>query len=517
MASQVYGQKSIELLGEPEENYGYLIWKGDTSQIEYYRYTISERIHTPSGIQLNTLERGEVWNRTFLYINPIYWSKFELNGTEYALQIQGVDNNGLDIPGEDLEICSGCPAFVPDCFWECVSSDYAYRLQMFEGTGGTNNYRLEMARQTDLDGVSVPYYEWFNTSDFNNYILNPFNAPLRGMSNFSNPSDYWENAPFQMVKILSEDNDGSFHNYARDEIEGDVYGIQKGLGQWYPEESETIWEVNVNYCEDAEPFETVNTYFNNMFGFDPALICMPDLGSGDYEEWEDDGPPGPYKDWINFIVPVKYKPDDNGGGSNGDGGIVVDNTNWTEYVSDLFNFNSDPYTDSELRYSEMLMNCQTISVSKLAEEGYENILLGSTSAFTDPNGLPNIPIMNFEKGLYSVALKRSGFPLMYGIFEVRDQFTSALPHKDFFDAIIYPNPIVEDHFFVDVLTTARLWVKYEIFDSNGNQVYEYTIQLPKDHSATHRIETDNPLPQGFLYHKFTFADGSYETISTIKN
>jgi hypothetical protein len=55
----------------------------------------------------------------------------------------------------------------------------------------------------------------------------------------------------------------------------------------------------------------------------------------------------------------------------------------------------------------------------------------------------------------------------------------------------------------------------ELFDSQGNVQLVKNFFVPKDHSGNHSINTLNPLPNGFLYHKFTFEDGSYKTYTTL--
>lgn len=59
-------QRTMKLIGEPDNSHGYLIWSGDTSVIEYYKYTISERIVDISGVQLAIVERGEIWERSYM-------------------------------------------------------------------------------------------------------------------------------------------------------------------------------------------------------------------------------------------------------------------------------------------------------------------------------------------------------------------------------------------------------------------------------------------------------------------
>lgn len=303
---------------------------------------------------------------------PKFWRSDQLNGIEYNIEIQGVGLDGNDIDEVYLPLCSGCPATEEGCYWECVSSTYAYRIQMYDGT--FNNYRLELARETDLEGAEVPYYEWFSATEFLNYVTNPSSALIsyRSMPNFHPLDDYINEPPFFMVNFPADEADGVYRNSVGEIIEGEVYGIQKGLGPWYVDNSETIEGITGDYCNMAggageASFATIVSFFNNESDVSSDLECDADLGASGYyyggEEYEYS-----YTDWVKYTYGVKYGDGEYGDdGEDGDGssGIVVEGGNWTEFVADVFNFTMDDFDDPDLRYSEMLMNCQLFSVSKL--------------------------------------------------------------------------------------------------------------------------------------------------------
>jgi hypothetical protein len=515
-------QRAMELVGEPDNSHGYLLWTTDTALINYYRYTISERIVDTNGVQLNIVERGEIWDQTFIYIDPVYWRSDKIQGNGYSILIQGVDDNGMDIPNEEIQICSGCNSGFDGCYWECISSHYAYRIQQNGGYNGPGsyNYQLQEARDEDIDGTSSFYYEWFNASDFESFTETggTGDPDYRGMP-FFNPAYQINLEPYFMIAFPP--NGETYYDGFGHIIEGDIYGIKKGLGPWYMHNSEQVVNYTGDKCDmpgdqGQATFGHMRNFMNSELDLNQNLECAHDLGQGGYIY-----PDEPDYEQMVYLMGTYFGDQNTGGDDDGDnedgGGIILNDGNWEYYVCELMNFTLETYLDTSLRYSEMLMDAQLFSILKLGDSGYEPFFIGNLTSFADSTGVPNMPVLTFDEGLYKLTFKRTGYPLFYGVFEVRNRFQATLPHKDFFSATIYPNPNVNPHFFIDVQTTARLWVRYEIFDSNSNKLFEYTIQLPKDHDGTHRIEPDPVLPDGFLYHRFSFIDGSYETITTIKN
>jgi len=524
----IHAQRTMELIGQPNDSYGYMIWSGDTSKIEYYRYTISERIQDATGTSDVIVERGEIWDRQYLYISPKYWQSDLRNGKIYTVNIFGVSSSGIDLPDEDVFACSGCEGF-EGCRWECVSSHYAYHIRQTGGYLGTGsfNYQLNEAREIETDGTSSPYYEWFSQSEFNSHIQNPVQNPpsYRNMVNYNQSTQFF-NGNFVSFPANGE----IYHNGWGYIIEGDIYGIKKGMGQWYVDNGQQVVDYQGDLCEldgsgDQATFSFMRSFMNDELDLSSDLQCAYDLGQGGYVNPDDPD----YEKIVKTIGTIIGDPvdlgddddddgdDDGDGDGDGDGGIIVVDDNWELYVSALMNFTVETFQDTSFRYSEMLMEAQMFNLAKLGPNGYESFFEGNFTNFVDSLGVPSMPVINFTPGLYRMNFKRTGFPVSYGIFEVRERFQVALPHKDFFNATIYPNPNTNPHFFVDVQTTARLWVRYEIFDGTGNKVFQYTIQLPQGHDGTHRMEPDPPLPNGFLYHRFSFIDGSSEVITTIKN
>lgn len=251
--------------------------------------------------------------------------------------------------------------------------------------------------------------------------------------------------------------------------------------------------------------------------WDDEIQCLPDPGAGggggggedpDDDDWDVD-------EWLIEMVKWLDELENNGNGDD-DGGIIVDGTSWEEFVSTFYSFDKGAFDDPLLRYTEIAMESESFRLVKLIGDSSEVIYEGSHLDFVDSQGYPALPTLNFTPGFYlfSTFTQDHGFKRTF--FEVRQNFSSQVYHKDFFEATMYPNPHSENFYFAEVTTSAKLKGKYEVFDGQGNLHYSYVFNLPKDHTGNHRITPDVSLPNGMLYHKFSFLDGSYETLITIK-
>ena len=329
--------------------------------------------------------------------------------------------------------------------------------------------------------------------------------------------------------IVKIDNTGGYFTSDGTEIPtgdySEVVGVRKFLGPYAQYQTDELEHgpTSDNRCD-----------FHNYELSDQTLIAMMDfleyhlfnLGTistfiecpdnlADYDYVDNNGGNGdPWTDG-NVLLMKKYRKWLTNTGS-ADDGVVVSDTNWEEFVSDFFSFNLPEYADPVLRYSDIAMNSAMFRIIRIGTDSNQVIFSGGGSEFVDSEGYPNIPSINFTPGFYKLTIFTPNIGLYETHFETKSTFSAGLAHKDYFQATIYPNPNTEDFYFADVHTTAKLKGRYEVFDGQGNLHYSYVFNLPDDHDGTHRIQPDVVLPDGFLYHKFTFADGSYETITTVK-
>jgi hypothetical protein len=517
-------QESLKFLGTPENSFGYYIWQNDDPAAMYHRYEIERTIKNTTDTLTIIIERGEIWRENHLFF-PLEYYNEAVSDTSFEFSIYAVDENHQDIPDEYVTGQPGGSGEV-DCFWECVSSTYAFKIQQFNTPNGNHNYRL-MAT-TPFGSFAPPYYyEWvdpgFYISNLQVDLFNATDASWRDYYGITHENEFDAMAADQIIQI---DNSGSYFTSNGVEIEGPqfVYGIKKHIGPYadYLLEDIEYGPTTADHCDFYEMnqlglngmMNVMNDQLYNNGSINTIIECPSNLADYDYVD-NNGGNGDPWQnDYIKLLDKyLKWLTKANLGN---DDGIVIGEVDWNEFVSDFYSFQLGEYEDATARFAEIALNSSMFRLSKIDIDTTELIVNGSGYAFTDPEGYPNIPVISFTPGFYKLSIFNAERGLYNTFFEVRSTFVAGSSHKDFFSATIYPNPNTEDFYFANVQTTAKLKGRYEVFDGQGNLHYSYNFNLPKNHTGNHRIAPDIVLPSGMLYHKFSFLDGSYETYTTIK-
>tara|TARA_Y100000589_G_scaffold291166_1_gene294506 strand:- start:117098 stop:117643 length:546 start_codon:yes stop_codon:yes gene_type:complete len=147
--------------------------------------------------------------------------------------------------------------------------------------------------------------------------------------------------------------------------------------------------------------------------------------------------------------------------------------------------------------------------------GIPPIVITNSDIFNEDGSVKNVNF-TLEPSLYLSTIVLSSGITVHKILEIQEPLNNQILQKDFLSATIYPNPIEGNSFNIDLLPFATLKVKYELYDNYGKIHYQSDIILKKDRSATLKIKVDHDIPSGILINRFTFEDGSYFTIQTIK-
>jgi len=252
---------------------------------------------------------------------------------------------------------------------------------------------------------------------------------------------------------------------------------------------------------------------------DPTLICAAfNDGSTNPNPWP--GPPN--FGGLDYIKIMWKKWGMSGGKSSGESDssgnlddeiLFVDEDTWVERVEGVFG--GDGSESGGSSFTDILSTGEMFNLVRY-RNGAEEVISGDKSTFLDANDTPVFPTIDFEEGLYKLTVKREEMPLFYVIFEVREPFSASVELKEYFDALMFPNPHTGNVINATITTSAALHVNYELFDAMGNLLFDKNFQVSKDHNSDHQVDTEVYLPEGFLYHKFTFADGSFKTYTTIK-
>lgn len=545
MKLSAQNQNSLHITSSPFENYGFITWVDENEEADYFRLEVHE-LNWESGDTLSSIaKRFEIWDRCFAKVPNAYLGEPDPY-TQYRLVLRGFDSNHNPIPNVQARL-DGPPA-TKGCYWDCESSDFAYRIQQYDNPNGGWNYRIEMAYETEDEDLNlkIPYLRWFSNTEFNEHIgLNNNSGVPPGPSTWHN---YWSwnpqfinsvgghtglnstSLPHLMVVQQNMTTAPNYWNNLGHAIYSPtVKGIRKGFGQWFTVFAPVVPQVigfATDFCESNPDLATMRQFMTNQLNIDPALTCPPNLGGGGtigggFNE-DPPVPPGGFnviKYWAKEFI--KEKPP--GGGSNNGGGssglflddeiIFFDADNWMERISEVFAY-GEPGSVEE-RFTSILSESELFALERFGRERTV-ILNGNFSTFFNIDGTPIFPTLNLTEGMYRLTVKKKGHAVFFIAFEVREAFDMQVQLKDYFEALLFPNPHTNNDVRANITTTAALKVNYSLFDNMGNLLYTRNFNLPKNHSGQHSLNFDGHLPNGFLYHKFTFEDGSYKTYPTLK-
>jgi hypothetical protein len=130
-ALTVNAQKSLELLGTPDDSFSYLRWTNDDPNAAYHRYEITKNTASSNDTVSAIIERGEVWRQNYLFVHPMHWLDNDPN-ISYDFALMAVDQNHQDILDEIVMGQIGGPIGQLACSWTCESADYAYTIQQYD-------------------------------------------------------------------------------------------------------------------------------------------------------------------------------------------------------------------------------------------------------------------------------------------------------------------------------------------------------------------------------------------------
>lgn len=135
-----------------------------------------------------------------------------------------------------------------------------------------------------------------------------------------------------------------------------------------------------------------------------------------------------------------------------------------------------------------------------------------------PSGEIIAPDISLNKGLYRLNLFTDELGLITWVFEVEKNTVISSNQADFLTPTIYPVPITENQFQLKMEAAAKVKFIYKLYDSYMNEIYSKNFVLQKGEERTHTIKPqgNGSIPQGFLYNKFIFEDGSLKTMTIIK-
>jgi hypothetical protein len=536
-------QAQLTIHGDPKTQYGFLTWTNENPAAAYHLLNVQQLQVVNGDTSFVVLYRNEVWGKNYVKIPDAYVRNY---GVEHPYQVTLTPHKANNEPiSEDMySSTGGGDGGVPGCFWECVSNQWAFRIQQYE-LNSQFNYRIEMAKEVVDEelNMEVPYYMHFTPIDFNNYVgLGSGSGSGSGNPNYHNWSD-WAFLTFYYINPNLTAPGYAYMQFSQtppyymgycDELGHEittpiVHGIRKGFGPyWSPETGSTLMVngLTANYCEANLGANLISMmqFMSQQLDLDVALDCPLLMEGGSCINFGggsgDGGSPDDGIDDIKDLVSAYKRYIMIGSGLVGSGGgvldeeiILVDGNNWLTMVTDIF-ANDVSGSEGE-KFAALLTDVEHFSIMS-HNEGSRVMVQGHNASFFDHTGSPVFPVLNFEPGLYSLHVRKEDSRMFYIYFEVVSSFVSELSLKYFFDALVYPNPHSGPAISAELSTTAALDVRYDLLDAQGNILFTKHFQVPKDHNGHHQITPETYVADGLLYHKFSFNDGSFKTYISLK-
>ncbi len=494
---------------------GYLVMNqpsSKTAQYSCWRYQFSQRtgIATkahPDGII--PLDNITVCGKDYVQI-PVSYAKdmtkdiiVTVYGQTKTTEVIVLSNIGIGNYSGPALTTDNPNTWVRRCAAGCdgnnyLQQSYAFQLAVYEkctpqypNGSGAALLKVEQAEPAMYNGTPLPYYGYYTYDQANHWLVQKsiFVDVDTYVSTYGNGFGISPKMPRSLLapglNINGPDGNPIYDDY--------FYMIPKDMGPFYASDLQAI----PNYTLDCLPGDiNLSTYISNMNYYISHLQPVP---SG----------------WIPLVC-------------KGNGYSIQEGT---ELDYDCFAGVS--YIGDAMSTFEFLLEIA----------GCEEHILGntsSTSAWYDvvsfvnvKNVVSNGTLLHWDRSLappsadskmtvpaglyvYEVGFKNGDFRRV--IVEAQNTFTSVTTMADLVSEVIFPVPIVNDQFSINVETPFDATFTYELWDNKGNKLYTQNMRVATNTGNPTAISV-NPnmvLPVGTLINKFIFPDGSVTTIQTTK-
>lgn len=508
-----------EILLEPRESQGYLAWRTDDPNVREWLVRIEEEVLQNGQYVFVTVDKTQVFGQNYLKIDPKYYDGMDNRFYRISLQAIGAqDGDVIIMPRDDGS------AAIKRCYWQCVSGNYAYRIQQYQHQGvNPFSYRLDFAFDDTSPNVNTKFFRWFDASEFQWYtgLLLP---PLGNGDHEYHEIPEWSSAyygtngdlSFRMVRLP---NNGSYQDINNSVITGQyVYGVQKGRGDYIPYGSGGVQtqKMTLNHCADPSTPSSVNLTWKPLF----ANALQQNAGTSNFVQLACTG-----SFFMEGGIPI--------GGSGGGGGGPIPTPNICNSEipgepgltlaysflcnSGVYGISVDTDENGNATLGQTFANTEYLHINVVDPiQGGVAVYHADSYDFTDANGFPSVPTINLASGLHQFNVKFVGVPLYSFYFESNQGAVITVAHKDYLLASAFPNPVTENAFNLHLEASAKLKFGYELRDGQGNLLYGTAFQVNEGHDENHRIDPGITLPNGVLINRFIFTDGSTLSVPMLK-
>jgi hypothetical protein len=513
----------------PKNTHGYIILNDFNHNIDCWQIDFFERKLQNNTMSYVPLKSTTICGKDYVGVpdgiggditRDIYFSVSgsESNGTKHTfdqLVSTGIFSSAV-VQNPDWYIRRAGVA----CDGQSQGYAYAYDLSINEkatnqnpnGTGSGSIF-FNPATRYQQGAVLVPFYAFVETSNLaNHFNLNYGWTPSQYQS-YLNP--YTSPDPLLISPILHTQDLPSgvgIMNPSNQWITGDYRMVAKNMGQYRGSMGAVKSNVDVSIVSQFNLAAYMNMVNNSSDYYGPEVKCLGDgfaMQGTDISASNLDCLPINNSNLIsptsNQFSPGQYFQDIQDCFGVYDGGTSShwweEAVSWVEFVYDVEGNTPGVTLGSDPR----------LHVDPLT--GFETVW-----AFNQAQGI-HINKGTLKPGIYKLGMILNNGDYMPLMFEVKETLPIVSQLKDLMDVNFFPVPITGNQFTMDLETGFSGKVIYQLFDNQGNKIYEQNLDLQKTNGRDpYRIQVNVPsnIPNGLLFNKFICPDGSIYTKTTTK-
>src|SRR5690554_5180842 len=410
------------------------------------------------------------------------------------------------------------PAYI-NCSVDCNGPDYAYSIHRFENDPvNSTKYKLEMApatTQTDFE-VEVKYYQYMGNTQFQAWSAA---QQAQGVS--------WQ------YKVLNYESSvlppGDYYNSQNSLItDMPVYAIEKDLGPWQPDGT-----IGMDYISlPLYPLSNQSNWKLNSH----VLGCDQNTLSAQIAQINNDYDIQQY--FINYDIENVGCLRVQNNGKHGSGGsgpsFSEESANITYFVNCYLNLVENtgndfgvPWNWSSISYyscTEVNPSPYSLidSIHAVKYERIKDVYNPRKNTILFPEEIVNNNVFygydySLDSGLYKITFVYKDLTVVDFLAYHENFTTYSMKQADVFDAIVYPNPIIDKEYNIKMNSEFDLGtIQYEVYSPQNGLLYSEQIQgVFEDGEKIHFVSTDENINFPYIIHLFTFSDGSTYSVTTL--
>ncbi len=489
-----YSQIGTPILTLPKDANGYLILdKKSYPNVVYWDVSIS-----------NFNDNNEVivvYNKTFTrnaydFINPDIYDP-----NTAILTVKGYDSKD-EIIVDYTNSINGEPSEF-QCQWICNGPDYVFAVDSWYNPNPGGGYRYSIGNPRTAPLGFDRYYEWFRLVDFNHPVFGPQNPQAHGLTDF-NIDPFSLNVTEGKIITYTIPAGVTVRNRYGDVLSGTVRGVQKYFGA-----NSDLLSVCISNplassgCSDGSSnltnvIDLINQNTNN-----PTIVnCDARITFSGPASANIKFPPR--KDCFKTIYQL----------------IAVSTTGMnivqavkvpcidvvSPHPSTLSVQTGELYT-----WPEDLLNVKFFNMTDPTF-----IVEIDKSTFFDENDIFIGSPIFMSNGFYRIQYQFNDGTMLNSYVYNEEDNSSSFMQSDFVSCSIYPVPINENWFKLNLQANQRVKFKYELKNMDGTIIYSERFIVEKNETLDKRIVPLNGLQNGTYVNLLTFEDGSVINFQTVK-